>query len=550
MRLFEDSFSKIDRRDLVFCFSISLFLFLLSMLWFSLDHHHANQDESGHILNSISFMELFLEPRPFRGYWWNNLFSVNNFYPPFVYILSGLMKCVLGIGRWVDIFVASVFTFWLAASSFLTVRILGFSVLSACLAALLVNLFPSAAALNHSFMLDYPLLSMVSVGIFSICFWRQKPTLLRALASGVLLGLSCLTKQIAAVYLVGTGALFVIESLISDRKEARFKELIQLFVMALTTAVVAGPFVVYSYKATKTLTDTIKAEMSSGGASRSFVDYFGYYVTQGFPAVLSYFFFALFILAGILVGAKVHRKLLPVWFSFAVGVLAMSSWTDFPISTRYIIPALTLPAYLIGIFLANLFESRKRFYQLLASISIAVAVALYISFNFCPYPISGPSILVNLAPSLGAREPDQLSRDKNHRAPQPYQDWGYEWTLDQIEKWDKGVPIYLNILANSYEVNAHTYELLTKERKSQVRATTSRYHTVVGDKIDFSPEKALYYHWYLRKDGDLGWPLADQASRDNEQKLNDFLDNSGKFRKVATKVLPDGATLTLYRQKF
>ncbi len=548
MRLFEDSFNTVSRRDLSFCISIGLFLFLLSLLWFSLDHHQANQDESGHILNSISFMELFLEPRPLRGYWWNNLFSVNNFYPPFVYILSGLIKCVLGTGRWVDILVASIFTFLLAASSFLTLRILGFSLLSAILAALMVNLFPSAAALNHSYMLDFPLLSMVSVGIFSICFWRQKPSFGRAILAGVVLGLSCLTKQIAAVYLIGTGALFVFEAFFADRTEARLKELIQLVVMAVVTGAVAGPFVVYSYKATKTLTDTIKAEMSSGSASRSFVDYFGYYITQGFPHILSYFFFALFIIAGALVRAKAHRKLLPVWLSFTVGVLAMSCWTDFPISTRYIIPALTLPAYLIAIFLADLLESGKKFRQILAGSLIVQVVALYISFNFCPYPIGGPGILVNLAPSLGAREPDQLSRDKSHRAPQPYQDWGYEWTLDQIERLDKGVPVYLNILANSYEVNAHTYELLTKERNSLVRATTSRYHTVVGDKIDFSPEKALYYHWYLHKDGDLGWPLADEASRDNAKKLNDFLENSGKFRKVATKVLPDGATLTLYRQ--
>ncbi|MEZ4538261.1 MAG: hypothetical protein R3D26_25150 [Cyanobacteriota/Melainabacteria group bacterium] len=203
----EFSSEALQKRDLFAALTIGIVLALVSALWFLLDHHIPNQDEAGHILNSLRFQELFLTPRPWKGHWWIELFSVNTFYPPLVYIVSALLKCVLGAARWVDVLVACLFTFLLSSSSLLTMRLAGLCFVGSCIAPVIISLYPAVAALNHSYMLDYPLLSMVNVGLQCVsisgdrCLLRKGRPL-----AGFILRLCCLTKQIAAIYLAGAGA--------------------------------------------------------------------------------------------------------------------------------------------------------------------------------------------------------------------------------------------------------------------------------------------------------------------------------------------------------
>lgn len=540
-------YRAIDVAALRVCILVSLALVLVNFIWFFLDHHIPNQDEAGHILNSISFMELFANPRPWRGYWWHELFSVNTFYPPFVYAVSGLLKCLLGPARWVDVLVCGLFTFILSSSTIFTLVLLEFSLPAACAAAVIVNLFPAAAALNHSYMLDFPLLAMVSLGIFSLCYWRQNPTYRRSVIAGAILGLSCLTKQIAAVYLAGPGLLFFLEACFLSTKKKRTSSILQLLLAAAICALVAGPFFLFSYHAMKELTDTIKTEMQSTGADRTVFDYLFRYLTRGFSSLLSPLLYGTAIVSAVLVGKASNIKLLPVWSSFLFGVCAMSCLVSFPFSTRYIIPALCLPAALLAIVLLDLWHSKNWMKMVVALTVSLLAIFQYVSFNFCPYPISAPAILVDLAPSLGLSEPDQLSDSKEHRCPEPSKNWGYDWVLDEIHKKDKDAPVYLNVVSNSYNLNAHTFQLYAKERKSAVRPTTSLHHTVVGDKFDFDPEKALYFHWYLIKSDSSGYPLADDSSRLNMQKLKKFLCESGRFSEMNSLRLEDGTKLILYR---
>ncbi|MEZ4489160.1 MAG: phospholipid carrier-dependent glycosyltransferase [Cyanobacteriota/Melainabacteria group bacterium] len=507
-----------------------------------------SQDEAGHILSNLKYRELFLEARPWRGYWWKNLVEVNGFYPPFVYCVTGGLKSLFGPDRFLDNLGISVFVGILSTSSFLTLRVLGFGIAASVLAPVIINIYPSVAALGHSYMLDYPLLAMVSAGIFAICNWRTRRTLSWALGAGIILAMACLTKQIAVVYLVGVGGIFVLEAIFSSDKRFKKEALIQLGIMALTTALIALPYVLYSYRETAALTEAVKTSLHNEGIYNSFADYLLFYCRDGFRWMMSPLLMVLFVVSLFATGLSGHKKLLPVWVSAVVGTLLMCTNKDFPVSTRYIVPALMLPACLTAAWLGSLLECKKVVARGAAVVLLLLAVTQYISYSFCPRPLSGFSGLNGLSEAMGVGEPDMAVSDISHWAPLPKEEWGYNWALDEIERRDGNVPVYLNVLANSYSLNAHTFELVAKERKSYIQPTTSRYHTVTGDKIDFNPESALYFQWYLITSGSQGFELLDEDSRLNGKRLQKFLDDSGHFSLESKMRCPDGSELKLYRQ--
>ena len=133
-------------------------------------------------------------------------------------------------------------------------------------------------------------------------------------------------------------------------------------------------------------------------------------------------------------------------------------------------------------------------------------------------------------------------------SPEPPADWAQNWAIGVIDETDKKVPLWFNVTTNSEELNVHTFELVAKERRSLVKPTTCRTWTVMGDEVSYSPESVLWYQWYLLKTGDQGNIFKDRASVENFARVKDTVEKGGHFRLVAEKKLPDGSTMTLWRQ--
>jgi len=104
-------------------------------------------------------------------------------------------------------------------------------------------------------------------------------------------------------------------------------------------------------------------------------------------------------------------------------------------------------------------------------------------------------------------------------------------------------------MANHIEYNPHTFSLQAKYMGSAVKPTSSRTWTVLGDTVTFSKESALYYQWYLIKSGDTGYNLLNPESQSANDKLLQFVRESGNFALVAKRATPDGGEIFLYRQK-
>src|SRR6185369_14648599 len=79
------------------CFALTL------AYWLAIVTRQPSMDEAGHILNGLSYRDLFAHPAVWNKHWWAEALTVNRFYPPVAYVFAGFLKLVLGTGHWVDI---------------------------------------------------------------------------------------------------------------------------------------------------------------------------------------------------------------------------------------------------------------------------------------------------------------------------------------------------------------------------------------------------------------------------------------------------------------
>ena len=230
------------------CFVViaAAFCALLSV-WFYFDKRIPTTDEAGHILNALDYKHLLLHAKPLKLGWWHAFLSVNKFYPPMVYIFNGVLKCCFGNGRVVDVVSSIVFELVYTFSVYSIARIAGRSTLAACLAAVIANVYPLIVNISRTFLLDFPLTAMIAIGLLSLMWWDERPTKRRCGLAAIGLAAACMTKQIAAAYLILPGIWLFASSLfnsIACRSWSHFQtqRLLHLMFMAMTVSMVVLPW--------------------------------------------------------------------------------------------------------------------------------------------------------------------------------------------------------------------------------------------------------------------------------------------------------------------
>jgi len=536
----------LSKKDLLWASGVALSVSMVMAIWYAFDHHIPMMDEAGHILNGLGYRELFSHPRPWRLDWLHKCLSVNSFYPPSVYILTGLLKAALGAGRHFDIAVHVFYTFLLSASLFLTCRLLNLSLLAAAFAAILVNFYPEISSLNHIFMLDFPAVSASGFGIFLLTYWWRRPTYLVAILCGILIGFCCLTKQIVAAFLLGPGFFYFVQSVQNKGLKPRKTMLAQIFLLAGCTATVGAPWLLVNYKSMQAINDYAQTNLVSAGQKMTPIESAFYYL-KSYIYNLSPLGCTIFVASILSIGKLKHIQLAPLWASALLGFLLMSNYV-YPLD-RYIAPSLILVAASSGALLAFLWQSKNALLKTLAGITCTALFVQYLSFNFTPYPIVNLPPLTALSKLMGVKlETSIYSRDGTKENPFPFEDWGYDWALNHIKERDGSAPVYFNVMANKTNLNAQTFDLVTKERALPVRATTSRIWSIVGDSYQFDPEKTMYFHWFMIKEGDHGAPWKNEESKQDYEALKTFLSDKSKFELIDKHKCPDGQDLILYRQ--
>lgn len=541
----EPATCQLNRKDLFSIFSVALILFSLNYLWYYYDHHIPMMDEAGHILRSIAYSELFLHFRPFSFDWWQEFLKVSQFYPPALYIVAGFFKAIFGVARLVDIAVHCFCASVLGVSVYLSVRLLGFGGLAACTAAFLADFYPEVAFLNHMIMLDFPTLSASALGVTSLIFWWRYPTIGAAILAGAVIGFCCLTKQTVTAFIVGTGVYYTVLAFLGQRTISRKNLFLQLATIVVVTVAIGTPWILTNFSEMNSINSYMNADLVERGEKMSHLECFLYYL-KSYWFNLGPLLCSLFIVSTVCTRISDHRKLLPLWSGALVG-FAMMCLYIYPLD-RYIVSTFVLTAAISGVFLERLWNSGRALPRVLVSVLLVLSSLQYVSFNFSPYPLSSP-FLTGVSQWMAVDIPvDFFGKDGHKDNPIPYRNWGYDWALQTIERYEHGMPVYLNVLMNEPNLNAQTFDLETKERKLPVTATTSLIWTVVGDQLEFSQESALYYHWYLVKDR-MKRKFKDAKSEESYKSLLDFLKNSGRFEWINSMKTPEGDSISLYRQK-
>lgn len=535
---------KINVGDLRAAATIAALMMCLSALWFAFDHHIPNNDEAGHILTGMQFRDLFSHPNPFRVKWWHEIITASPFYPPAAYFPNGLIKLISDAPRMSDAATECLYYGLLSLSTFACAKQLGVSRLGACIAGLLICLYPEILGLTHRFLLDLPLVAMISAGFSALLYWEKQPSLKRSFLAGTVVGLACLTKQLAAPFLAGAGLLLIIRLF---KREKPAKIFCSIAVLVLGAAIVGLPWLCANYGYTIGYADYQKRCMSQ---STNFVDSsFGSNLASYLESIIRNSSFALFLAAAVsfvCAGKKWHLKLLPLTASSALGIIALSccSASVCRPDDRYTLTALIPMAIYTGIAAEKLLSGLHPIKTGLFCLLSVLAILQFLALNFTPYPLSGA--LLPIAEFLD-KLPSRCRSD--HKPPVHHDEWGTEEVLNYIDSRTGKTPTYLNILSNQAEINAHSYQLLAKERKSALTPTCVMQWSHVGDRVDFSPESAQYYHWHLIRSGNTGFMFINPESESNYYKLKNFIARSGKFELVWSKKIPNGETLYLYKLK-
>jgi 4-amino-4-deoxy-L-arabinose transferase-like glycosyltransferase len=538
--------------DVVAIVGVALLFAALLGVWHCFNHALPAPDDSSYILASFKYADLMHHPKFWRPDWWHSMLTVNQAYPPAAMIFNGMLRLCFGFGNWVNILSVMIFSMLLTLSTYGATNCLTHSKRAGLMAAILVNLYPQTPCMSHLFALDLPLLTMISCGLFALFWWRDKPSMIRTIACGAIVGLACLTKQIAATYLIAPAAYCFIEAVLSDLKSRRLHLTLQLLLVAALSAAILAPWWLTNLEFIRHWANDNQTTMGHLQVQQVFPERMYWYLCS-LPSIMSPLLLACFCISLLLLNGTRHRALFPMALSAFGGVTMISTLTwAFP-SLRYDAPALIATAAYTGTAAAMLYENRLK--GLAVSIVIALAAVQFVSFNFAPWPL--PSAWARVSEVLGVRLEETFGltqRDHRvsvvyHGTPSPAQDWGHEWCIKTIDSVQGHVPVFLNILPDLGTLNGNTFELESRTLGSLVRPTTSRRWTVTGDDVKFDPTVALYYQWYLLKTGDQGNLLRDDESERNYKKLIEFVQHGGNFKLIGTHRISDGSSLLLYQQQ-
>jgi len=532
---------------------ISLLTTGLLTLWFSLDHRLAGIDESGHIINANQAREILAHARLWKSDWWVQLLTINGFYPPFVYIANGLLRLLFADGAWVDSLSLILFDLGLSASVFGIAWQITKSKATAALTVLILHSYPQISYLSHTPLLDFPLETMIALGIFTLQWWAQKVTWRRSIICALSLALACLTKQIAVAFLLPPALWLTGKALTEASNSERFKIFRNALFIALSTATALGLWYYLNRESISGLANynrNVIGDMSMCTALISNLEFYA----EGTPHNMSPLLMYLFCLS-IFIPGKSWKSLVPIILSSVagMGIISVITWTA-PLD-RYEAPALIAPAIITALAAVALWQGRKHnlIIKVISRVIVCFAAILvflqYITFNFAPYPLDlGPalnSLPKKLRVSIRLYRDDLVTND----SPRPPQDWGQAWALKRIEQVDGDASVWLNILPCTPDLNAHTFEVVGCRIRSKIKPTTSRIWTLLGDRVEFSEKTARYYHWYLISDGPQGNKLLDQSSINAYKEIHNYVTTSSNFEFVDRFTLPDNSLLKLYRQK-
>lgn len=520
---------------------ILLFPILLAV-WFSFDHSWPFWDAADHVRVEFSYADLIRHAKPFSGKWWHEFLTINYCYPQTVHIFDGLMKAVLGSGRWVDSLTLVCFSLILSASVFGLARIMFKSTKVAVLSVVIINCYPLVANLSHLKLLDFPHLSLFCSGLLSLLFWRECPSWRRALLCGFGLGMACTSKQGASFFLVGPSLYFLYEQL----RQRRFREALQLVAAGAMVVFFLAIWFCFNWHDIHAYMSRNSGLIGQRNVWTAFIPNLQGYLLP-FSALLGLPLTLLLGLSLLTAKKQIWLMVKPVVIAFVVGLVCMSALPFQLPECRYIVPCLLLPTLVTAAQLSLAIETGTLVRKGLFVLLFLLGVMQFFIMNYCPYPVAAPVWLTHSL--LGSEGERRGSLEPLYHPTAPGDSYGQEWVVATCTAAAGNRMVWLNMLPSTPELSVHTLEIVTRYQSSNVRPTTVRLWTPVGDQVDFNTTALANFDFFLFKTGAQGLSFNSADSAGNYKKIENWVKFGGNYRLLSERKIVDGSILSVYCKK-
>lgn len=514
----------------------------LLALWFGFDHSWPFWDAADHVRVEFRYAEMIRHIKPLSWPWWHEFMTINYCYPQTVHIFDGLVKALLGSGRWVDSISLVFFSMVMSLSVFALGKIMFKDSKSAAMAVLVINCYPLVANLSHLKLLDFPHLSLFCLGLLSLLYWRETPSWKRALFCGVGLGIACTSKQGASFFLVGPSLYFLYEQL----KQKRLKESLQLILAGAIVVLFLAVWFCFNWGDIHAYMSRNSGLIGQRTVWTAFMPNLMGYVTP-FPALLGYPLFMLFGFSFVTAKKQIWSVLVPSTIAFVVGLLCMSVLPFQLPECRYIVPCLLLPALLTATQFCRAMRSGNVLWKGISIVLLSLGLLQFFAMNYCPYPIPAPQWLTHSF--LGAQGERRASLEPSYNPTPSGDPYAQEWLVKKCTEAVGNRICWLNMLPSTPELSVHTLEIVARYQSSNLRPTTVRLWTPIGDRIEFDPVALSNFDFFLFKTGPQGLNFDSPSSAANYKKIEDWVKESGNYELFAQRKIVDGSELSVYRRK-
>lgn len=501
--------------DWLSCLLLALAASALTMLWYHFDARVLSADEAGHVLSSLVAGDLLAHCKPWQYQWWYRCLTISNFYPPVVYFIQGAISLALHDSRFTARLSSALFFALLTVGTYTVSRLLGLSRGAAHLSVLSLAMYPVIVGLSHSAFLDLPATSTATIAIAGILWWRNsdRPLMPRTVCGAILAALACLTKQTNIAYILPLGVFFCardVFGLFAKRTFVRGENeelswLLHVFLFASITGVLIAPFTIINFADLNGYLERSTNALASKGIHESVLGNLASFARL-VPDAMAPTLFALSLIAICFAGRRNHLRLLPISCVSIGGILILSLSRGIVHDYRYLLPMFLTPAVYSGLLLSRLLKARNAIVRVLTFDLTLVLLYWFVTLLFSPYPLNIPGT-------------PWLQHFAYYCKPCKSADWGYDEVINMICKYSPQ-PVSLNVLVNSDTIHINGYRLaLASRRIYKILPRGSRYYTVAGDEVAFSPAEARSFDWYLWKTGATGFTFYDQRSKMNFDRL-------------------------------
>ncbi|MGB3531880.1 MAG: glycosyltransferase family 39 protein [Microcoleaceae cyanobacterium] len=236
---------KQQRRDILILCLIWLLAAVSDRLWFAFDKSVPSWDQADYLTGSFNYFYFLQSPQWLSPEWWKELWMLSPKVPPLTYIFTVPFLNIFGRGADQSTLVYLLFSAILLYSVYGIARQLFNSKVGLWAAALCV-VFPGLYVYRLQFILDYPLIAMITFCFYCLTIWRETIDKNKSINSsvwtillGISLGLAILVKQTAIFFLFIPFLWIGIELL----KKRYWKKIIQLLSAVTISIIIIFPWV-------------------------------------------------------------------------------------------------------------------------------------------------------------------------------------------------------------------------------------------------------------------------------------------------------------------